>query len=165
MKRLTIVVCALAVAVPALAQMSGPPPQDRGVVGVDALHPEDDHPRAMEAVSAFLGLDEGQVAQWNDLVATLRGTVEPLRAEQREVADELAALLEESAPEPAAVGALVLAGKELREQVGEAYRVYNEAFATVLTPEQADRLGAVRRADRLQPVLPAFRLTGLLPPR
>ena len=57
----------------------------------------------------------------------------------------------------------MITGKTLREGIGEAHMTYVRGFEALLALEQKGRLGALRRAERLQPLFPAFRVFGLLP--
>ena len=167
MKRtLLVAAVVLALAVPALAQQGQG--QGRGPVagtpmaGVPAG--DADGSRARAAVIEFLGLTEEQVAAWDALLETRKATVEPLREQLQAVEEDLAELLQGENPDPAAVGTLVLQARALREQIAAANQAYLDGFEALLTPEQATRLTLLRRAERAQPLFPAFRLFGLLPP-
>jgi Spy/CpxP family protein refolding chaperone len=135
----------LAVAVPVVAQEG--PIQERG----------------MEAVVRFLQLTPEQVEQWQGLLEAQETALTPLREQLRETERQLAELLKGENPDPTAVGNLVLQGKALREQMGDVHRAYLEDFEGLLTPEQSQRLGGITRAERLEPLFPAFRMFGLLP--
>ncbi len=146
MKRWLLVVVAAALAVPALAQEG--PIQQRG----------------MEVVADFLHLTPAQVEQWQGLLETQEAALAPLREQLRDTERALGELLRGENPDPAAVGDLVLQGKQIKEQMGQVHRSYLEGFEGMLDAEQAQRLTAIRRAERLEPLFPAFRLFGLLPP-
>jgi len=146
MKRYVVAAVVVALAIPAMAQEG--PIRDRG----------------MEAVARFLQLTPAQVDQWKGLLDTQEAALAPLREQLRAVEEQLAALLRTDNPDPAAVGNLILQGKALREQMGQVHRAYLEGFEAMLTEEQAQRLATIRRAERLEPLFPAFRLFGLLPP-
>jgi Spy/CpxP family protein refolding chaperone len=167
MKRMLLVAAmVLALAVPALAQQGqgqgrGPRPEIP-MAGIQAG--DLDGSRAREAVIQFLELTDEQVAAWNALLETRRAAVEPLREQLQAVEEDLAELLQSENPDPAAVGTLVLAAQALREQIAAANQAYVDAFEALLTTEQATRLTLLRRAERAQPLFPAFRLFGLLPP-
>ena len=147
MRKAILAVVLLALAVPVLAQ---PAPGDV--------------PRPKEVVARILALTPEQVTQWEGLLDTLQATVSPLAEQLRGVEQQLHGLLQTPDPDPTQVGTLVLQGRDLREQIGEARGTYLEAFEAILTDEQKGKLGFVRRADHIQPALPAFRLFGLLPP-
>jgi len=147
MRKMILAVMLLAVAVPVFAQEGG--------AGA---------PRPTEVVTRFLQLSADQVNQWNVLLATREATVEPLQQQIRGAERQLAELLKGESPDPAAVGQLVIDVKELREQIGVAHQAYVQGFEALLTPEQKERLEFVRKAARVEPILPAFRVVGLLPP-
>jgi len=149
MRKTILAVALLALAVPVLAQQ-GPNPADA--------------PRPKEVVTRVLALTPEQVTQWNALLDALHATVEPLRTQLEGVEEQLKGLLQTPNPDPTQVGNLVLQGKALREQIGDAHETYLTAFEGLLTEEQKGKLGFVRRAERIQPALPAFHLFGLLPP-
>ncbi|MCB1054804.1 MAG: hypothetical protein KDD11_04740, partial [Acidobacteria bacterium] len=65
-------------------------------------------------------------------------------------------------PDAGAVGDLVLQIRDLRQQIRALGQSATDQFEALLSEEQAGRLNAVRRAARLQPVIPAFRLLHLL---
>ncbi len=142
MKKAILTLLIVALAVPVLAQQAAPRPK--------------------EVVARFLELTPEQVTAWGDLLAGLEGTVAPLRQQLRAVEEQLGNLLRGENPDPAAVGALVIQGKNLREQMGEAHRAYVVAFEELLTETQLGRLDFIRRAARVQPIIPAFRLFGLI---
>lgn len=134
---------------PALAEESGPP----------------ELPRAKQAVIRYLELTPEQVAAWDDLLAARAEELHPLRAELRQNGEALRTLLEEENPDPFLVGELILEGRELRHQIAQVNREFALAFEELLEPHQKARLLALRRAERLERLFPAFRLFGLLPPR
>lgn len=137
----------LAVVVPLAAQEPGPPPE-----------------RGQDAIAAFLALTPDQVAAWDQLLSDRDAAAEPLRTELEAVEDELRALLGEPDPAVELVGALVVQGRDLRQQLGDVHHAYLDGFVALLDDEQARRFEAVRRAERLQPLIPAFRAFGLLAP-
>ncbi|MGE5237114.1 MAG: Spy/CpxP family protein refolding chaperone [Acidobacteriota bacterium] len=145
MKRAVVVAIALAFAIPIWAQQ---PP---------------DHPVAKNAVIQFLGLSPDQTTQWDGLFATFRETAEPLWEQLQAVEDQLRALLQQSNPDPAQIGALVLQGKGLRDQIGAAHQTYLTAFEALLSTDQQAKLWFMRRAARAEPLIPAFRLFRLVP--
>ena len=155
------------VALPALAgeQVKGRVLDQALTVGpLDAEDGVDGHPRAKAAITQFLALTEEQVAQWDALMVTLDEAVSPLEEQLRATEEQLKELLQSENPDPGAVGTLVLSGRTLREGIGTAVRAYVEGFEALLTPEQKGKLGAVRRAARLAPLLPAFGTFQLLGP-
>jgi Spy/CpxP family protein refolding chaperone len=119
--------------------------------------------RAQEMVARYLELTPEQLEQWNQLLATLRQRVEPLRQQLVEAEGALQELLAQANPHPAAVGTLVLQIKQLRDAIAQAQEAYIQAFEALLTPEQLARLRLVRGAQRVMPLIPAFQALRLLP--
>ena len=163
-KWLLLIVVVAMVAVPALAgeHLRTRVLEQRIAVGVTvAEEGSAEHPR-QEAIIAFLALTEDQVAQWDALLAAREEAVAPLREQLRATEEQLKELLQSENPDAGAVGALVLAGKTLRDGIAAAHQEYVEGFEALLTVEQKGKLGAIRRAARLAPLLPAFGAFGLL---
>jgi Spy/CpxP family protein refolding chaperone len=146
MKKALIGVALLALALPLVAQ-EGPV--------VD---------RAKQEITRFLGLGEAQVTKWDELLATREDAVGALKEQVKGLEEQLRALLGQPAPDAATVGALVIQLKGLRDQIEAANHTYLEGFEAVLTQEQTTKLNAMRHAARLEPLVPAFRLFGLVPP-
>lgn len=122
-------------------------------------------PRAKHAVIRYLELSPDQVAAWEDLLAVRAEELHPLRQQLHQNGEALRVLLEDESPDPFLVGELILAGRELHLQIAQVNRDSALAFEELLDPRQKARLLALRRAERLEPLFPAFRLFGLLPPR
>lgn len=123
-----------------------------------------DFPRAKQVVSGFLGLTPDQVSQWDALFAAREAAVAPLREQLQSTEAQIHDLLKGDDPDPGAVGTLMISGKTLREGIQAADTTYLDGFGALLTQDQKAKLGAVRRAAKLAPVLPAFRRLALLPP-
>lgn len=117
---------------------------------------------AKEAIIRYLELTPEQVAAWEELLANLRDQLEPVRRQLAELQRQLAELLQQEHPDPAAVGALVVQGKALRDGTDRLISEYEQAFEALLTPEQAAKLVLARRAGHLFPVIGALRLFHLL---
>lgn len=171
MRRILLVVLTLALAAGATAQVPGldenelaiqiqpgrPLDGANGPATGEALRPK-------VAVARFLVLTADQVTQWENLLIALETTVRPL-AEQIAANDrQLAELLRQPTPDAAAIGNLILAKRALREQIRGARETYLTAFEALLTQDQKDKLAFIRRAERAQPIIPAFRALGLIPP-
>jgi hypothetical protein len=120
--------------------------------------------QGQQQVVRFLGLDEQQVTKWNELLDARGQAVKALRDQIKGLEEQLRAELAKATPDAAVVGGLVIQIKGLRDQIEPANQAYLDGFEAMLTEEQAGKLGAVRRAARLEPLLPAFRLFGLVPP-
>ncbi|KDA53455.1 hypothetical protein EG19_04410 [Thermoanaerobaculum aquaticum] len=119
-------------------------------------------PQAREAVARFLQLTPEQVTQWEALLTTLRETVAPLEEQLRGLEGQLAELLKQENPDAAAVGALVIQIKGVREAIAQAHRQYVNGFEAMLTSEQTAKLRFIRQAERVMPLIPAFRAVQLV---
>lgn len=115
-------------------------------------------------VVQFLGLTADQVAQWDGLIATREQTVPGLREQLKGVEEQIRGLLGQPTPDPAAIGTLVIQADGLKDQIEEANKAYLDGFEGLLGPDQLAKLNFMRRAQKAVPLLPAFRLFGLVPP-
>ena len=153
MKKVLVAALALAIVAPVFAQEEepqGPPP------AAVAAH---------NRVVAFLDLGEEQVDAWNEIYRIHREAERPLREDVRSLEAALKDLVASEDPDPAEVGALVLEIAELREALREVHLIYHEDFVALLDEEQVGRLGFIARADKVQPIIPAFKLFELIPKR
>ena len=142
--------CATLLALSALAFLPG------------ASAAQGDGQRAVQVVTRTLQLDEAQVQQWQQIRTNTAAAVEPLADQVRALEADLQELLDGDDPDAGAVGDLVLQIRDLRQQIRALGQSATDQFEALLSEEQTGRLNAVRRAARLQPVIPAFRLLHLL---
>ena len=119
---------------------------------------------AQRVIAQFLQLTDDQVAAWDGLIADRNAAAEPLTNEIAAVDADLQALLAGEDPDPFEVGNLVILRRDLAEQLAEVHRTYVEGFETLLTEDQHGQYHFIRRAERAEPLFPAFRTIGLLPP-
>ena len=146
MKKLLIVLFALAVVAPVAAQEEPPPI-------VEAAH---------NAVVAFLQLTDEQIVVWDEIYQIHRDAEQPLKEDIRAVQDEIDALFEAGDPGPATVGALFIERRVLGEALIEVHVVYHEDFVVLLDEDQVRRLRFFARADDVQKFIPAFKLFELI---
>ena len=149
MKRVLIVLCALIVAAPVLAQ--GPDTEPPPIV--EASH---------NAVVAFLRLSPEQVESWDVIYQIHRDSERPLQEAIAAVQEEIDALFEAGDPEPAEIGTLFIERRDLGERLIEVHLVYNEDFVALLDDAQVRRLSFIARADEVQKIIPAFKLFELI---
>ncbi len=147
MKRWILALAALAIVTPAVAH--------------DGPHAD----VARDAVIQFLVLDADQIAAWDQLVADRDAAADPIRQALADVQQQIDDLFAAGDPDPTEVGLLVIERRDLGQQLADVHTVYVDGFEAVLDPDQLDRLEFIRRADRVQPLIPAFRIWGFLPPR
>lgn len=142
---------------PALADpgngKGNPPPQDGGRRG------------AIEVVAHVLELSPEQMEAWRGILQATRDAIQPLGEQVRTKEQALRDLVGSTNPDPAAIGALVLEIKALREQIRALEEGSTTSFLALLTPEQTAKIAEVDAAARLCPVVPAFADLHLIDPR
>jgi hypothetical protein len=115
-------------------------------------------------VARFLQLSENQVAQWEVLIDEREQAAAPLRDAIAAVQQQLDDLLASDDPDPLAVGELTIQRRDLGEQLAGVHRAYVAGFEGLLGAEQLAQYRFLQRAERAEPLFPAFRMVGLLPP-
>lgn len=145
MKRLLIGLMMLAAALPVMAQ--------EGPIGEGA----------QEIVIRYLQLTPDQVAAWDQLIADFEADAQPLREAIDQVQAEIEELFATGDPDPFELGELVIERRGLVEQLAQVRETYVFGFESLLDEQQATKLNVIRRADRVEPLIPAFRVYGLLP--
>jgi hypothetical protein len=119
---------------------------------------------AQRVIAEFLQLTGDQVTAWDVLIDERNAAAEPLRDQLADVDAQIQDLLAGDDPDPYAVGDLVILRRDLAEQLAQVQRTYVEGFDALLTEEQQGQYHFIRRAEQAQPLFPAFRTLGLLPP-
>ena len=71
-------------------------------------------------------------------------------------------LLQSPTPDPATVGQVLIETRSLEQQIQEIQQQAAGQFEQLLTPDQLQRLGAIRGGSKVCPVVPAFQAVGLL---
>ena len=152
MKRFLMILVALAVVSPVLAQgPEGEPPPI-----VEASH---------NAVVAFLKLSPEQVEDWNTIYWFHRVLEQPLKEDIAAVQEEIDTLFESGPPDPAAVGVLFIERRALTEALVQVHLDYHGDFVLILDDTQTRKLRFIARADDVQKFIPAFKLFELIPRR
>lgn len=134
----------LLLAVPLLAQPPGGGPG--AGLGGGPFAGSRAHGRPGERLAEFLDLTADQRVQWDALHQELRDSLRPLFEEQRTLAEELRGLLEQSSPDAAAVGSVVIRQHDNRQTMQAAHEDLEEQLKAILTPEQLDRFEAFKAA-------------------
>ena len=119
---------------------------------------------AQHVVAEFLDLTEGQIAAWDVLIAEREQAAGPLRDAIAAVQQQLDDLLAGPDPDPLAVGGLVIERRDLGEQLAGVQRAYVAGFEGLLDAGQLPQYRFIERAERAEPLFPAFRMVDLLPP-
>lgn len=129
-------------------------------VAVGQPSPGEPHP--LQVVAHVLTLSEEQVQTLASVLEARTRAIQPLAAQAHERQQELARALETPHPDPSAIGRLLIEIRQLQHQIGMVNAEAAARFEEHLTPEQRERLGHLRQAARVCPMLPAFQAVGLL---
>ena len=140
MKNFAASILALALVVPAVAQQPDPP----------------------AVVAHVLELSSDQITAWSDILHARQTALEPLaqqaQAQQQIVEHALAG----ANPDPLSVGTALVALHSIQVQIAATNAQSASAFEAILTPDQLQRLQAIRGAAQACPIIPVFQAAGLL---
>jgi len=129
-------------------------------VAVAQGSPGEPHP--LQVVAAVLTLSEQQVQTLSAVLQDRIRAIQPLAEQAQSRQQEIARALETPDADPAAIGQLLIEVRQLHQQIGMVHAEAAARFEEVLTTEQRERLGHLREAARVCPILPAFQAVGLL---
>ncbi len=101
------------------------------------------------ALARFLKLTPEQVTAAQALQTSLKATLEPLRAAEKQLREALQTELDAASPNACRVGDALLAVKANGERIKAAVENYDDQFSALLTPEQLRRYEALKEAARL----------------
>ena len=105
------------------------------------------HDRGGGRLVEFLELSEAQEEEWKAVHEAHRDATALLRDDVRANREATHAAIESDSPDPTEVGALVLAGYDLREQIKASAEALQEELKAILTPDQLDRYEAFQAAN------------------
>ena len=123
---------------------------------------EDAVPQPIVVVATVLQLSEAQVQTLIHAIQAREEAIRPIGEALHKDHEALEALLATSAPDPAAVGRLILDIRGRERQVSDLAKSAAASFAESLTSEQRQRLQAIAQAAEVAPVVPAFKAVGLM---
>jgi Spy/CpxP family protein refolding chaperone len=101
-----------------------------------------------DRIADDLGLTQEQRASWRALRGEQREQMRPLRAEGRELRRRLRETIEAEPADAAAVGQATLALKSHRERVRAQREAFEQQLHGLLSPEQQQKLEAMKAARR-----------------
>ena len=148
-------VTALAVASPSAAQAPPGPVENEELCLPGA---------AQRQIARYLELTDDQIAAWDVLIDERESAAAPVRDAIAGIQQQLDDLLAGNDPDPMLVGDLVIQRHDLGQQLADFERSYVEGFENLLDDTQLGRYRFIRRAERAEPLFPAFRMLALLPP-
>ena len=115
-------------------------------------------------VVQFLGFSDAQAGQFQQLLGNLQSTMGAVQPQIEVAQRQLNTLLSQDTPDPALVGAQVLALRTLQRQASRLFETYHQGFLSMLTPEQTQKVQAVVQAAQLLPAVRAFAELKLIAP-
>ena len=116
----------------------------------------------VEVVRAYLRLSDEQFRSLLTLLRTRAETIEPMLRTLGEQERQLARLLREPSPEPAAIGSVVITIRGTRAQIEAAEDTFRNGFLDILTDEQKRKLDDLEGFIENQRAAPAFLSLGLI---
>ena len=123
-----------------------------------------EQPPAPAVVAQFLGFSDSQTAQFQKLLQNLQSNIGPLQQQAAAAQQSLEQLANSDNPDPAAIGARLLAIRAIQKQFQAALDSYHKLFAALLTTDQMQKVGAVNQAGHLLPAVNAFAQLQLIAP-
>jgi len=115
-------------------------------------------------VATFLDFTPGQATEFQALLGQFLGTLQVLKAQVNAREQVLQQLLSAPSPNPPLIGVVVLQIHALEQQQVQAVQSFQQAFVSLLAPDQLQKVQAVAQAAQLGPVVGAFQSLYLIPP-
>src|SRR5258708_35861236 len=115
-----------------------------------------EQPPAPALVVQFLGFSDIQTTQFQGLLQNLQSSVGPLQQQAAVAQQSLEQLANSNNPDPAAIGARLLAIRTIQKQILATLESYHKLFAALLTNDQMQKVQAVTQARELLPAVNAF---------
>ena len=135
--------------------------QSSGMTIAGDANVADDLTRAFHVVVHFLQLSDDQAMGLRHLLQQRHEAVAPLLQAIMEKEAQIRSLLE-TGGSAEQIGQLVIEIHQLRKLIQQAQENFLAAFVDLLNPEQEQRWHAVQLAERLQPIIPAFKILHLI---
>jgi hypothetical protein len=133
------------------------------ILAANALTAQE-QPPAPALVAQFLGFSDSQTVQLLGAVQGLQNRIGPLQQQAAAAQQSLDQLASSDNPDPAALGARLLAVRAIQKQILAALGSYHKLFVSLLTTDQMQKVQAVAQARELLPAVSAFAQLQLLTP-
>lgn len=121
-----------------------------------------DPPQPVIIVAQVLNLSPDQVTAFAGILQQRQTAIQPLIEQLQAKQQSIGQLLGAANPDPLAIGQALIDIHALQLQVGAANAASAKQFEQILTPDQLQRLNAIRGGAQVCPIVPAFQATGLL---
>jgi Spy/CpxP family protein refolding chaperone len=118
----------------------------------------------VDAVKQALNLTDAQITQLEQLQQSARTAAQPLEAQIRTRQQALNQAMQQTSPDPLAVGRLMAEIKDLREQIRLTTGKLHSQAVALLTAEQKTKLKALEDAAKLQPAVGQAVMLNLIEP-
>lgn len=119
-------------------------------------------PDPVGIVAHVLELSEDQITAWAEILHAREAAIQPLAQRAQAAQQQIGQSLESSNPDAATVGRALIELKGLQTQISAVNTQAAKEFEQLLTPDQQERLNAIRGGAQVCPIVPAFEATGLL---
>jgi hypothetical protein len=113
-------------------------------------------PTPPAVVASILGLTPGQVEQFGTLLSQVLPVLQALQQQGAATQKQLDLLLSQQNPDPAQVGKLVVQLHLIELQTTQVINGFHNAFASLLSLDQIQKLQGVAAASQVQSVVEAF---------
>jgi len=123
-----------------------------------------EQPPAPALVAQFLGFSNAQTTQLLGAVQGLQNRIVPLQQQAAAAQQSLDQLANSDNPDPATLGARLLAVRAIQQQIAAALDSYHKLFVSLLTTDQMQKVQAVAQARQLLPAVSAFAQLQLIAP-
>ncbi len=122
----------------------------------------EEYPDPAGVVAHVLELSDAQIASWSAILHARQDAIQPLAQQAQALQQTIAQSLASGTPDPQAIGGALISLSALQKQIGAANAQSAKQFEQILTPDQLQRLNAIRGGAQVCPIVPAFQATGLL---
>ena len=119
-------------------------------------------PDPVGVVAQILNLSSDQITAWSGILHTRQAAIEPIARQAQMQEQFIGQALSTANPDPVAVGQAIVTLHALQTQIAAANSQSAADFEKLLTPDQLQRLSAIRGGAQVCPIVPAFGATGLL---
>jgi len=119
-------------------------------------------PDPVAVVASILNLSPDQITAWSGILHARQTAIEPLARQAQMQEQAIGQALSGANPDPVAIGQAIVTLHALQMQIAQANAQSAADFERVLTPDQLQRLNAIRGGAQVCPIVPAFQATGLL---
>lgn len=139
MKRVVVILLALVVTAPTFAQQPDP----------------------VAVVAHVLDLSGDQITAWSTILHAREAALQPIAQQAQAKQEAIGQALAGGNPDPLTVGSSIIDLNRLQGQIAAVNAQSTTEFEKLLTPDQLQRLEAIRGASQVCQVVPAFQATGL----